>query len=36
MFRRRVTLRCAAAFIAAVQEETGLLLDFKLKGELRH
>ena len=36
MFRRRATLRCAAAFVAVAQEEGGLLLDFKLKGELRH
>jgi len=35
MFRRRATLPCSAAFIATVQEETGLLLDFRLKGELR-
>ena len=36
LFRRRATLRCAAAFVATFQEETGVLLDFKLKGELRH
>ena len=36
MFRRRAALRCTAAFVATLQEETGLLLDFKLKGELRH
>ncbi len=36
LFHRRATLRCAAAFVATIQEETGLLLDFKLKGELRH
>lgn len=36
LFRRRATLHCSAAFVATIQEETGLLLDFKLKGELRH
>ena len=36
MFRRRATLHCAAAFVAIVQEETGLLLDFRLKGEVCH
>ena len=32
MYRQRSTLRCSAYFIAAVQEELGLLLDFRLKG----
>ena len=36
LFHRRLSLPCSAAFIATIQEETGLLLDFKLKGELRH
>lgn len=32
MFVQRGSLQCAARFVAAAEEETGVLLDFRLKG----
>ena len=32
MFLQQGSLRCSASFVAVVQEETGLLLSFRLKG----
>ena len=32
MFLQRGSLQCGAFFVASVEAETGLLLDFRLKG----